>query len=142
MNKQDIFDEYTRMAPTMEALQRSSSGCISYHLLADALYWSDEIPDQMNSFSENCLRLILRYRTTLILGSPDEKWQPYWDEAVRRFPKWIGFDLQRADPALKDFYDRLRNDAEQESFGKRGIRLAERERRRRLHDRTRNDSGP
>lgn len=57
--------------------------------------WTDEIPLSIDRLSENLLRMILRYRTTLILGVPDSKWEPFWVEAVREFPAWIGFLPER-----------------------------------------------
>src|SRR5687767_11738584 len=82
----------------MNRMQTSRSCEIRYHLMADALYWVDEIPDNLDTFSENCLRIILRYRTSLIQGKPDEKWKIYWEEAVRSFPEWIGFRQDRCNP--------------------------------------------
>lgn len=91
-----MLAQYRVMAPSMERCRRIWwRPPINYHLLADAIYWHDEIPVGIDAYSENCLRLVLRYRTTLILGSPDAQWEPYWNEAKRQFPRWIGFSRKR-----------------------------------------------
>lgn len=116
MTEQDVLKEYKRMAPTMNTLARSSRAQILYHILADAIYWSDEMPFPIEPLTENCLRLVLRYRTTLILGVPDAKWKPYWEEALRQFPNWIGFDQARRDPTLRDIVVQMRGEANSKSF--------------------------
>ncbi len=117
---EDIFEEYSRIAPSMELVKPKCFPKIHYHLLADAIYWSDEIPERdVSDFSENCMRFVIRYRTTLILGEPDPKWEPYYEEAKRQFPKWIGFQKKRNRPSnrLKKIYLFLKEVAEKSSFG-------------------------
>lgn len=64
---------------------------------ADALYWSDELP-RIDARLESVLRPVLRYRTSLMLGEPDERWAAYWEAARSIFPHWIGFDADRRRP--------------------------------------------
>lgn len=93
---EDIFLEFDRIAHTLESLAPKRCAKISYHLLADAIYWSDEFPaGELSDFGENCMRLVLRYRTSLILGTPEPQWEIYWKEAQKRFPHWIGFSEDR-----------------------------------------------
>lgn len=100
----------------MEALHVSPSARVDYHLFADAIYWSDEIPQEIDPPTENYLRPVLRYRTTIILGAPDEKWRRFWDEAMRQFPKWIGFRAERADSRFRELYNKLSSRSEEVSF--------------------------
>jgi len=115
---EQIIRQYAEMATRMPADSASSQTAPSYHMLADAIYWPDEIPTDLDDFSENCLRFILRYRTTLILEKPEEKWGKYWDEANRQFPQWIGFSESRTTPteSLKDVYRTLSNAADEATY--------------------------
>ena len=93
--REKILKQYQIMAAKMNALETDRGGEPRYHFMADALYWTDEIPSELDEFSEDCLRLVLRYRTSLIQGCPAEKWREYWEEAKRQFPSWIGFTENR-----------------------------------------------
>jgi hypothetical protein len=94
--KAHMLAELAQIAPLMESLRPSPRARVHYHMLADALYWSDEFPESGLPWAvENYMRMVLRYRTTLLLGSPDPKWKPYWEEATKQFPKWIGFEHER-----------------------------------------------
>lgn len=99
-----ISEEFHRIAPAMESMQRHFDATVSYHLPADAIYWSDEIPASLSRFGENCLRPVLHYRTSMILGKPEDRWREYWDEATQRFPNWIGFCVERTrcNPELQE----------------------------------------
>ena len=126
---EEIFGEYKRMAPLMESMRRARRPQIRYHLLADAIYWSDEMPGSLESLSESCLRFILRYRTTLILGTPDEKWKPCWQEAKQSFPNWIGFLPGRTSRSTKlgQVYEKLESECRSEAY--KGRRERERTKR-------------
>ncbi len=73
-------------------------------MMSDALIWSDEFPD----FAAlrlvpgwEVIRFVFYFRTTLILGEPDENMREYWDEALRLFPDWPGFVPERRSRALQ-----------------------------------------
>lgn len=72
--------------------------------MSDALLWSDELPDVPSvGFAKlSILRVLLRYRTTLLLGEPDDSLREYWELAKRLFPSWSGFAPERAE-AHPDF---------------------------------------
>ncbi|MGD9644920.1 MAG: hypothetical protein AB7U73_04355 [Pirellulales bacterium] len=92
----ETLAHYRVIAPSMERCRRIWwRPPIKYDLLADAVYWVDEIPGDIDAYSASCLRPMLRYRTTLILGLPDAQWELYWSEAKRQFPRWIGFSRRR-----------------------------------------------
>src|SRR5262249_11962101 len=71
----------------------------SYHLFADALYWTDEAPPWSKPARnvENALRFLWYYRTGLILGEARDHVE-YWDLGKRLFPRWIGFHPSRCKP--------------------------------------------
>jgi hypothetical protein len=97
---------------------------VGYDVLSDALVWSDEYPSNIaGRLAEfDCVKLLLRYRTSLLLGKPDDSFKPYWDHAKERFPDWAGFCSTRlvATEALKAQYEHDRKSAMRrvERFGK------------------------
>lgn len=97
------------MAPVLEAQVKSRWARIRYHLMADGLYWTDEFPEDLDSFSENCLRFVLHHRTQLQIGAAGSRWEIYWREAKLRFPNWIGFAPERCaeNAKLKKLHRRL-----------------------------------
>jgi hypothetical protein len=69
-----------------------------YDLLSDAIYWSDELPsrDVLYRFDNwEVVRFVLRYRTTLSLGSPEEEYRCYYEKSKELFPNWPGFLPER-----------------------------------------------
>lgn len=93
---------------------RSEDAVISYELMSGALLWSDEIPDLAQrgaAIDVTCLRPLLRYRTTLILGKPEQRHEEFWSEAKRLFPDWPGFDPDRRSPELKAKFEAFEAEA-------------------------------
>lgn len=95
----------SNLAPLLEALPFDPSAALGYDMLAGGVVWSDELPE----FDVVCrvhqwdtIRYVLRYRTTLILGEPEEAFREYWDEARRQFPRWPGFDERRLSVDVRD----------------------------------------
>jgi hypothetical protein len=114
------MDETTRylkrlktMAPGMRRMVKSDEATALYSVVADALYWSDEIMKVEDTVADDLMRFLLRYRTTLILGQPNHALEVYWNEALRQFPQWIGFDPSRRTPnsELQRVYKRLKDQA-------------------------------
>ena len=99
--REKILRQFQVMSAQMEQRNQSSSNELQYHFMADAVYWIDEIPDELDVFSENCLRIVLRYRMSLIEGASQEKWKSYWEEAKKSFPAWVGFREDRCRPNAK-----------------------------------------
>jgi len=103
------YDQLRAIAGRLAALRPSPTAAVFYELMSDALVWDDEIPD-LNAGGAgefHCLRFIFRYRTTLILDRPDERFRGHWDEAGRLFPAWPGFDAARRSPELRPVYERF-----------------------------------
>jgi hypothetical protein len=102
------------IAACLQVLRPSPGAVLSYELLSDALVWSDEIPELEGARADRPfwpLRYVLRYRTSLILGAPEEQFREYWDAAQRLFPDWPGFDPRRQAPAFKAEYERFKAQA-------------------------------
>jgi hypothetical protein len=89
--------------PLMRELAQNPRATSYYELLSDALIWSDEFPD----FAAlrlvpgwEVIRFVFYFRTTVILGEPDENMREYWNEALQLFPDWPGFAPERQSTAL------------------------------------------
>jgi hypothetical protein len=91
------------IAPLMGRLARSPDAAFLYDKLSGGILWQDEFPDlralrTMRNWS--VIRFLFRFRTTLILGEPDDELRPCWEKAQQLFPSWPGFDPQRRSPEL------------------------------------------
>ena len=92
---QAILSCYPKLAPVLSALRVDPHAKISYDGMAGGLSWSDELPNELTWIEQNSVRPLLRYRTTLILGEPDENLKQFWSAAGQAFPTWIGFNHER-----------------------------------------------
>ncbi len=97
------------IADRMRKLKPAPKATVFYELMSNALVWSDEIPDletgDVHDF--HCLRFVFRFRTTLMMGKPDERFQSLWDEAKALFPNWPGFDPERQAVEYRPVYERF-----------------------------------
>jgi hypothetical protein len=104
------------IAGLMRALKRSPDAKMFYELLSDSLVWTDEIPEvsaaQVGGLRS--LRFVFRYRTSLMLGIPEERYRPFWEEAQTLFPSWPGFDPERRDPSLRAAYETFHAEAKRD----------------------------
>lgn len=107
----DIIEKMKIFAPWLDRLQFDPHSRVSIDLFAGGLVWSDERPDLEAvveaGFSLACLRPLLRYRTLLILGRPEERFRQYWDEGQRLFPHWPGFLAERRETKWAETYETL-----------------------------------
>ena len=99
-------DQLANIADDMKAMKVQADADLYYDLLSDSLQWSDEIPPLGNHSPRDfwCLRLIFRYRTTLILQQPDQEFEEYWIGGKKLFPQWAGFHPTRCLPN-REFVD-------------------------------------
>jgi len=73
---------------------------VHYEWETDALVWRDEFPfAAFDADKVSCLRAIRRYRTSLICGARDRKFEPLWSWLKRKCPQWIGFRPERCTPS-------------------------------------------
>lgn len=97
------------IADRMRQLKPLPGATVFYELMSNALVWSDEIPDlatgDVSDF--HCLRFVFRFRTTLMMGKPDERFRSLWDEAQKLFPDWPGFDPRRQAVEYRPVYERF-----------------------------------
>jgi hypothetical protein len=119
-----------RVTPAFTSLTIDPSATVNYDLFSDGMRWSDEIPEcvytdlaneRQNSNVWDCLRILWRYRTSLILEKPDKRedsLRGMWDLALQAFPNWPGFQETRRDPALKQLYFNLTSRAASESIAR------------------------
>ena len=95
------------IAPLMRALAQDPRATCNYDVMSGALVWSDEFPafrDLARIKGWSIIRVVLRFRTELILGKPDEQFREFWDTAMRLFPEWPGFAPERQSPELREIY--------------------------------------
>jgi hypothetical protein len=97
----------------MRGLVRAADAKMFYELLSDSLVWTDEIPEvapnQVGGLRS--LRFVFRYRTSLMLGKPEDRYRPFWEQALKLFPGWPGFDTDRRSPDLKSTYETFHAEA-------------------------------
>jgi hypothetical protein len=95
------LEQLANIAVEMDSVRLHTDAKLQYHVITDAIVWSDEYPDKLVGRTEQfeCLKLVLRYRTTLLLGDPDLTFKPYWDRARELFPNWAGFNPKRLAPS-------------------------------------------
>lgn len=120
----DYFEHLNWIAGEMDQTRVLPDATVGYNVLSDALVWSDEYPRNLAGrlVKFDCVKLLLRYRMSLLLGKPDDFFRPYWDHARERFPNWAGFCSIRliATDELKAKYEHDRKSAMRrvERFGK------------------------
>ncbi len=108
-----VTSHLAEIASLMQGLARSPEAKMFYELLSDSLVWTDEIPEvtteQVGGLRS--LRFVFRFRTSLMLGKPEERYRSFWDEARTLFPDWPGFDAERRAPELRAPYESFHAEA-------------------------------
>lgn len=104
------FERLQRIAPQLDRLREDPNARVHYELMSDSLVWSDELPplDEFQASDSSILRGVWRYRTSLIMGVPEEKCRSAWEEAQKLFPNWPGFLPQRRLSTLRGFFEERR----------------------------------
>ena len=112
----DTQDKLNALAPQLNQLPLVQAVDCFYEVLSGGLLWKDEIPDLTGypPGTFEALRGVIRYRTTLILGEPDQQYQELWSEAQRLFPKWPGFIDARRSVELRHMCMQLKDAAVKE----------------------------
>lgn len=105
----EIERQLTHIASVMNSLRATPEAQMSYDAVSDALVWSDELPrpGQFRVRELWCLRPVLRYRTSVILGNPEGQFRVAWEMAQCLFPDWAGFEPERSMQGLGDTYTQL-----------------------------------
>jgi hypothetical protein len=94
----ELIKKLAAIAGAMNALSKSPDATMHYDMLAGALWWSDERPASSQIGNSDCLRVLFRYRTSVIINETEAEYLPYWLAAEKEFPKWPGFDPERCRP--------------------------------------------
>ncbi len=103
----------SEVAPFMRSLRASPDATVFYEVLSGSLIWTDEIPDA-SATGIQCgefLRPVFRFRTTVMLENPEERYREFWEEAYRLFPDWPGFLPWRRSAQHKATYEAMREKA-------------------------------
>lgn len=111
-----ILTKLRVLAPTLNQLALVQDAECFYEILSGGLVWVDEIPDlsTLPAGTLEGLRGVIRYRTTLILGEPDQQYHEYWSEARKLFPNWPGFVAARQSIELRPRCVELKSKAAEE----------------------------
>lgn len=103
IERQPQRDPASIMLSLRAVFQRKSSAEPSaqarYDMLADAVYWTDELPRPGEcdpNIEWSYIRLVLRHRTLTVLDQASE-YGDWWVAARAAFPAWVGFLDQRCD---------------------------------------------
>lgn len=90
------------LAPLLNKLQADPNARVNYELMSGALIWSDEFPalSEINGLDTNCLRGVFRFRTTLMLGKPEERYRTGWEALQTLCPNWPAFLPDAENPTL------------------------------------------
>src|SRR5262245_46402513 len=103
---------FARIAADMDCTRACDGATIGYDVFADGSLWSDEYPASAVGRSEEfmCLRILLRYRTSVLMGTPEPSLAPIWREAKDCFPHWAGFEPRRQEPSADviGFFEKAR----------------------------------
>lgn len=98
--RQLAIQHLTLIAKSMEQLHEVQSERYSFDSMSAGVVWEDELPPSHKRGLAHAwgLRPIFGYRTSLILGKPDEALEEYWNLATQLFPNWVGFRCERCEP--------------------------------------------
>jgi hypothetical protein len=96
--QKELIANLATIAGAMNALIKSPDATVHFDMLAGALWWSDERPASGEIGNSDCLQVLFRYRTSVIINEPEAEYLPYWLAAKSMFPKWPGFDDERCRP--------------------------------------------
>jgi hypothetical protein len=107
----DKFQDLAKIAPKLALLCEDPKARMYFELMSGALVWSDELPpvDQLEPAESHRLRGVWRYRTSLILGQPEEKFRAGWERLLALCPSWPGFLADRRKPnpeRIKYYHER------------------------------------
>jgi len=101
VNAASVECRLREIADAVKSCVREPDAEMQYDVMSDALIWTDEYPEPSADvgFSKlSVLRLLLRYRTTVLLGNPDPSLSEYWEVGKQLFPTWPAFAQERCSP--------------------------------------------
>jgi hypothetical protein len=110
----DRFQALRQIAPKLNQLRADPSARVGYELMSGGLIWSDELPPlgEAEPGECTCLRAIWRFRSSLIMGAPEDRFRPAWQEAQKLFPLCPGFLPQRQNASWRETFIEQRDKLE------------------------------
>lgn len=101
-----VYDSFKKIGLKLNEISQSGRHPrMFYELMSGAIIWTDELIynnpqyqhlERLESDEVSSMRYIFHYRTQFTLSDPPIKYEPYWLEAKRCFPNWIGFKESRS----------------------------------------------
>jgi hypothetical protein len=103
----DRFPRLAKLATHLERLTVDPNARVAYELLSHGLIWSDESPPIGSVEFEigTAARALWRFRSSLILGSPDERFRDHWEFAQQVCPNWPGLLAERRDAKWRELFE-------------------------------------
>jgi hypothetical protein len=86
------------LIPHPKTLKKHKNAEPFHDLVSGGFIWSDERLYGLSVYSMGCLRAVFRYRTSLIVQEPDERFASLWNALREKCPEWIGFHSERCSP--------------------------------------------
>jgi hypothetical protein len=96
-----LRDAIANIAPILNGMAADPDARVSYETLSGGLAWSDEFPgacERRQLWKEvvPIVRMLLRHRSMIIINQAGEDlFGEVWEEAMRQFPNWPGFEVSR-----------------------------------------------
>lgn len=105
----DRIKDLESLAPKIGSLQVDPNARVHYELMSGGLAWTDELPalEKMSLNEIGVVRALWSFRSSLILGSPKEKYRALWEDSHRWFPNWPGFIPARQTGQWKAQFEEL-----------------------------------
>jgi hypothetical protein len=69
-----------------------------FECMSGGLMWTDERLWPLDADELGVVRILLNYRTSLILENPRREFEAIWNSAISLAPKWPGFLPERREP--------------------------------------------
>jgi hypothetical protein len=105
-----LADFLDSLIPCLKSLQGDENAEPFFDYMGGAFIWTDERLRGLELYEMGCLRAIFRFRTSIVVQEPDERFQSLWNALKNKYPKWIGFAPERCSPnaALAERYREIR----------------------------------
>ncbi len=94
----DLIDHLDCLIPHLKLLSKNELAEPFFDTMSGGFVWSDEKIKGLEKYEMGCLRAIFRYRTSIIIGEPDQRFEEIWEKLKVGLPEWIGFDPERCSP--------------------------------------------
>lgn len=99
-----------RLIARLSELKHNTDADVFFDVMSGGLVWNDEKLSGLTAEEMGCLRALFRFRSSVIIGHPDERFRDLWECAYSLASSWIGFSSDRSgcNPDLAALYARLK----------------------------------